>query len=110
MVYNTAEGTAALPVLCSAEDANPPAEVSPGAPPPARQVTWLRLGDSSVHSTSPTITVSSAVTGDFLCTALNSVGPSITASLKVSVQEFPRRLQIEANDYRSSVRLHFPLA
>ena len=70
----------------------------------------------------------SEVTGDFLCTALNSVGPSLTASLKVSVKEFPRcvndgffaliltlkfgsrRLQIEANDYRSSVRLHFPLS
>ena len=32
----------------------------------------------------------SEVTGDFLCTALNSVGPSLTASLKVSVKEFPR--------------------
>lgn len=110
MVYNTAEATAAIPVLCSAEDANPPAQVSRPAGTMAAQVTWLRLGDSSVHSTSPTITVSSSVTGDFLCTALNSVGPSITASLAVSVQDFPRRLQIEVNDYRSSVRLHFPLA
>ena len=32
------------------------------------------------------------MTGDFLCTALNSVGPSLTASLKVSVKEFPKKL------------------
>ena len=73
-------------------------------------MTWVRLGSDTVHSSQPTITVSSALTGDFLCTALNTVGPSLAASLKVSVRDFPRRLQLEAEDFRSSVRLHFPLA
>jgi hypothetical protein len=108
VTYNTAEGTASIPVTCSAEDSNPPAQVGGSRRGRGAQVTWLR--DGAIHSTVPTITVSSQLTGSFLCTAMNSVGPALSAALTVSVREFPRRLQIEANDYRSSVRLHFPLS
>ena len=45
---------------------------------------------SALFRTSDNSDLISEVTGDFLCTALNSVGPSLTASLKVSVKEFPR--------------------
>ena len=104
---------AELGVECRVTDANPPA-----------QITWIKVGNTAVYSTESVIIVGSQNTGEFLCTALNSVGPSLTASIKVSVKgsikpqpniittccvEFPRRLQIEANDFRSSVRLHFPL-
>ena len=40
---------------------------------------------------------------------MNSVGPSLTASLEVQVKDLPERLQLEVADYRSSVRLPFPI-
>ena len=143
--YNTEDGTASIPVTCSPEDSNPPAQVSARAHVLITKTTSGDLAEawrpedlllptqhhslkvSALFRTSDSSDLSE-VTGDFLCTALNSVGPSLTASLKVSVKEFPRcvndgffaliltlgfcsrRLQIEANDYRSSVRLHFPLS
>ena len=66
---------AELAVECIVTDANPPAEI-----------TWIKVGDTSVYSTDGVITVGTQNTGDFLCTALNSVGPSLTASIKVSVK------------------------
>ena len=109
------EDDAELPIKCEVTDSNP-----------AAGITWIKVGDTSVYSTDTTITVGSQNTGEFLCTGLNGVGPSLTASITVKIRgrnsalkfsyiimffssDFPRRLQIEANDYRSSVRLHFPL-
>ena len=106
--YNTEDGTASIPVTCSPEDSNPPAQVSARA---QVLVTKTISGDlaeawrpedlllpthhhslkvSALFRTSDNSADLSEVTGDFLCTALNSVGPSLTASLKVSVKEFPR--------------------
>ena len=84
------------------------------------------MGQTSVYSTDPVISVGTDNTGQFLCTAVNSVGPSLTASLVVEIRgevvivilgsslfiyplDLPRRLQLEVADYRSSVRLHFPI-
>ena len=72
---------AELPVSCLVTDANP-----------APQLSWIRVGENTVFSTQPTITVGSRNTGQFLCTALNSVGPSLTASLTVQI-----RGEIECN-------------
>ena len=105
-----------LPVDCLVTDSAPLASV-----------TWIKLGQTSIYSTENRIMVGTNNTGEFLCTALNSVGPSLTASLTVQIKgwllfpsqlklyrvfiiELPRRLQLEAADYRSSVRLHFPLS
>ena len=105
----------ALPVDCLVTDTAPLASV-----------TWIKLGQTSIYSTETRIVVGTNNTGEFLCTALNSVGPSLTASLTVEIKgwyfsltaasykvfiiELPSRLQLEAADYRSSVRLHFPLS
>ena len=105
-----------LPVDCIVTDSAPLASV-----------TWIKLGQTSIYSTENRIVVGTNNTGEFLCTALNSVGPSLTASLTVEIKgwyfslaavslykvfiiELPSRLQLEAADYRSSVRLHFPLS
>ena len=69
------EEDAELAVECLVTDANPPA-----------QITWIKVGNTAVYSTDSVITVGTQNTGEFLCTALNSVGPSLTASIKVSVK------------------------
>ena len=53
---------------------------------PAAGVTWIKVGQTSVYSTETSITVGTNNTGEFLCTALNSVGPSLTASLTVQIK------------------------
>ena len=69
------DSDAELTVECEVTDANPPAEI-----------TWIKVGNTAVYSTRGVITVGTKNTGEFLCTALNSVGPSLTASIKVSVK------------------------
>ena len=69
------ESDAELSVSCVVTDANPPA-----------QITWIKVGNTAVYSTESVITVGTQNTGEFLCTALNSVGPSLTASIKVTVK------------------------
>ena len=45
-----------------------------------------QVGQTSVYSTDPVIRVGTDNTGQFLCTAVNSVGPSLTASLVVEIR------------------------
>lgn len=45
-----------------------------------------QVGQTSVYSTDPVISVGTDNTGQFLCTAVNSVGPSLTASLVVEIR------------------------
>ena len=44
------------------------------------------MGQTSVYSTDPVISVGTDNTGQFLCTAVNTVGPSLTASLVVEIR------------------------
>ena len=53
---------------------------------PVAGVTWIKVGQTSVYSTETSITVGTNNTGEFLCTALNTVGPSLTASLMVQIK------------------------
>ena len=53
---------------------------------PLATVTWIKLGQTSIYSTEARIMVGTNNTGEFLCTALNSVGPSLTASLTVQIK------------------------
>jgi len=76
---------------------------------PTASVTWIKVGETSVYSVQESILVGTNNTGEFLCTGVNSVGASLTASLMVQIKDLPRRLQLEIADYRSSVRLHFPI-
>ena len=45
-----------------------------------------QVGQTSVYSTDPVIRVGTDNTGQFLCTAVNNVGPSLTASLVVEIR------------------------
>jgi len=53
---------------------------------PVSRVTWIKVGETSVYSTGTRISVGTNNTGEFLCTAVNSVGPSLTASLMVNIK------------------------
>ena len=64
-----------LPVDCLVTDSAPLASV-----------TWIKLGQTSIYSTERRITVGTNNTGEFLCTGLNTVGPSLTASLTVEIK------------------------
>ena len=64
-----------LPVDCLVTDSAPLASV-----------TWIKLGQTSIYSTEARIMVGTNNTGEFLCTALNTVGPSLTASLTVQIK------------------------
>ena len=64
-----------LPVDCLVTDSAPLASV-----------TWIKVGQTSIYSTDNRILVGTNNTGEFLCTALNSVGPSLTASLSVQIK------------------------
>ena len=64
-----------LPVDCLVTDSAPLASV-----------TWIKLGQTSIYSTETRITVGTNNTGEFLCTGLNTVGPSLTASLTVEIK------------------------
>ena len=66
---------AELPIKCEVTDSNPKADV-----------TWIKVGETSIYSTQSTIRVGSQNTGEFLCTGLNGVGPSLTASITVSIR------------------------
>ena len=46
----------------------------------------VQVGQTSVYSTDPVIRVGTDNTGQFLCTAVNRVGPSLTASLVVEIR------------------------
>ena len=45
-----------------------------------------QVGQTSVYSTEPVIRVGTDNTGQFLCTPVNTVGPSLTASLVVEIR------------------------
>ena len=80
-------GAAALPVDCLVTDSAPLASV-----------TWIKVGQTSIYSTETRIMVGTDNTGEFLCTALNSVGPSLTASLSVEIKGlYPRLCLSEVN-------------
>ena len=64
-----------LPVDCLVTDSAPLASV-----------TWIKVGQTSIYSTDNRLVVGTNNTGEFLCTALNSVGPSLTASLSVQIK------------------------
>ena len=80
-----------LSVTCQVTDAAPVAGV-----------TWIKVGDTSVYSTEASILVGTNNTGEFLCTGLNSVGPSLTASLTVEIKGLSSVPSVKAPALNSS--------
>ena len=80
-----------LPVDCLVTDTAPQASV-----------TWIKLGQTSIYSTENRIMVGTNNTGEFLCTALNSVGPSLTASLTVEIKGLSSVPSVKAPALNSS--------